>query len=310
MNIKPVSPLLFISILLLLFACLVLLSTWGYYKFYKIEAEPITQISLKPKVGIEDYRDSLQKIYTSTINNINTKLNTTSENADSLHLNLNLSPAVLFNLKSEIETILNNHPLKANLEIARQKIFELQTKLGELKNKNISIDDQNKRLTGKVNQLTNEIKSEEQNIKTEPEAKMLTKLNMAASTVTILQLRLSAVAVNDGGEHETTLAEQTEKLAGSFTAKNNFSQANDAEIFVVVQQPDGHVMQGSAWESGAFETRNGRMIYSTKLNFENPQEASKHVSFFLSSDAYQKGVYALQLYSKGIMIGKTYKTLF
>ncbi|MEO5783331.1 MAG: hypothetical protein ABIQ07_08680, partial [Ginsengibacter sp.] len=73
MNTKSVPPLLFISLLLLLFACLILLSTWGYYKFYKTDARPVTQSVSKKQSDVDSYRDSLQKIYTSTIDNINTK---------------------------------------------------------------------------------------------------------------------------------------------------------------------------------------------------------------------------------------------
>ena len=311
MNTKSVPPLLFISLLLLLFACLILLFTWGYYKFYKNQAEPITQVSLKKQVSLEEYRDSLQKIYTSTINNLNTKLNTTAENADSLHFNSNITPSELYKLKAEIVTLLNNHPLKADLEIARQKIFELQTKLGELQNKNISVDNENKRLSGKLNQLTNEIKSVEQNIKTDiPETKILTKNSTLSPSFAISQLRLSAVMVNDGEDHETTQAEKTDKLAGSFIVKNNFSQPSDAEIYVVVRKPGGQVMLGSGWESGVFETRNGRMVYSSKVNFENTQGEQKHLSFSLNSDSYQKGEYTVQLYSNGVIVGKASKTLF
>ncbi|MEO5782225.1 MAG: hypothetical protein ABIQ07_03080, partial [Ginsengibacter sp.] len=302
-----------ISLLLLLFACLILLSTWGYYKFYKNDAGPVTQSVSKKQTDVNSYRESLQKIYTSTIDNINTKLNTTLENTDSLHLNSNLSAAELYKLKAEIVTILNDHPLKAGLEIARQKIFELQTKLGELQNKNVSVVDENKRLNGKLNQLTAKIKSAEKIIKTEePGAKILAKKNSPSSAITISQLRLSALMDNDGKERETNKAEQTDKLAGSFTVKNIFSQeGNETEIFVVVLKPDGHVMQGSAWESGAFQTRNGRMIYSSKLHYENTQgEESKHLSFSLTSDSYQKGEYTIQLYSDGMIVGKLSKTLF
>ena len=312
MSTKSVSPLLFISLLLLLFACLILLSTWGYYRFYKNDGESITKISSKKHTDIESYRDSLQKIYTSTINNINTKLKTTLENADSLQLSSSLTPAELYRLKSEIVTILNNHPLKADLEIARQKIFELQTKLGELQNKNLSVVDENKRLNGKLNKLTDEIKSVEQNIKTDiPKTKILAKNTSTSQAIVISQLHLTALT-DDGTEHETNQAEQTDKLAGSFIVKNNFNQArSEAEIFVVALKPDGHVMQGSGWESGAFQTRNGRMIYSSKLHYENTEgEESKHLSFLLNSDSYQKGEYTIQLYSDGMMIGRFSKTLF
>ena len=105
-------------------------------------------------------------------------------------------------------------------------------------------------------------------------------------------------------------SEQTEKFLGSFIVKSNFNQSNSAEIIVVVLQPDGHVMQSSTWESGTFDTREGRKIYSSKLHFEYTNGEAKRLSFSLSADKYQKGEYVMQVYYNGMMIGKTFKTLF
>lgn len=303
--------LLFLSLLLLLLASFVLLFTWGYFKFYyKNQVDkPKTQLVSKNTIAIDDdYRDSLQKIYTATINNLSTSLDTTFKNADSLQFHPDLYPSGFYKLKNEIAAILKNHPLKADLDIARQKIAELQNKLAELHNKNINVEDENKRLNGKLTQLANEIKGMEQNIKTSSsENKILTKNTSSASIFTVSQLRLSA---KDGIEQETMQSEQTEKFLGSFIVKSNFNQSNSAEIIVVVLQPDGHVMQSSTWESGTFETREGRKIYSSKLHFEYTNGEAKRLSFSLSADKYQKGEYAMQVYYNGMMIGKAFKTLF
>ena len=308
---KTVS-LLFISLLLLLLASLVLLFTWGYNKFYKTQTEPVSQLIVKNKTSVDDYRDSLQKLYTSTINNINTKMDATVEHTDSLHLNSDISPVEFYKLKTEIENILKNHPLKADLDVARQKILELQYKLAELQNKNISVEEENKRLNGKLNQLTHEIKKVEQNIKPDVYENIVPAKNTTQlRAFTISQLSISAVIDDDGVQHETLQAKQANRLVGSFTftAKKNFSEFSNADIFAIVLQPNGHTMQGSEWESGAFDTHEGRKIYSSKLHFENSQGESKHLSFSLSADTFQKGRYTIQLYYDGIMIGKAFRTL-
>ena len=214
---KTVS-LLFISLLLLLLASLVLLFTWGYNKFYKTQTEPVSQLIVKNKTSVDDYRDSLQKLYTSTINNINTKMDATVEHTDSLHLNSDISPVEFYKLKTEIENILKNHPLKADLDVARQKILELQYKLAELQNKNISVEEENKRLNGKLNQLTHEIKKVEQNIKPDVYENIVPAKNTTQlRAFTISQLSISAVIVDDGVQHETLQAKQANRLVGSFT---------------------------------------------------------------------------------------------
>lgn len=306
-----IFPLLFISILLILIASFVLLFTWGYYKFYnKSQVEkPKTQFVSKEQIdGNDHYRDSLQQLYTSTFNNLNTSFNTVRN--DSLHFDPKLNAAGLYKLRNEIETILKSHPLKADLDIARQKILELQNKLTVLNNKNLNVEDENKRLNGKVLQLTNEIKGVEQNIKTYKSENNIAPKNSGPASLSIFQLHVSAIMINEGSEQETTEAENTEKFVGSFTIKNNLNQSNDAEIIVVVLQPDGKVLQGSSWESGTFNTHEGRKIYSAKLHFEYSTGTSKRLLFSLSSDQFQKGEYTILIYYNEVIIGKGFKTLY
>lgn len=304
-------PLLFVSLLFILISSLVLLFTWGYYKFYYKNGgdELKTQVIAKKSSDVnDDFRDSLQQLYVSTFNNLNTSFNTI-KNADSLRFDPDINPAGFYKLKNEIETILKNHPLKADLDIARLKIIELQNKLTELNNRNISAADENKRLNGKLDQLSKEIKGVEQNIKIDrSENNTVTKNTAKASVFTVSQLHVAAI--KEDGEEETNEADNTEKLVGSFTVKNNTDQFNSGEIMIVVTRPDGRVMQGSSWESGTFDTNQGRKIYSSKLNFDYSAGGSKRLTFSLSSDTYQKGNYAILIYHNGMIISRGLKTLF
>lgn len=305
---------LLLSILLLLvLASIALLYTWGYYKFYskKPGERTLTQIVSKnsPKTGTE-YRDSLQKMYAATLSDININSDSSTKYTGLPLPGTDLQPGELNKLKEEIAYILKNHPLKADLDIARQKILELQNKLTELHNKNVHIEDENKRLNGKLAQLVNEDKGVAKDIKnSNVENKSDTKNTIAPSVFTVSELHLAAVK-KDAAEQETGKAEQTERLVGSFTVKNNFPQINTAEIVVVVLQPDGHVMQGSTWESGTFDTPEGRKVYSSKLRFEYNSGEAKRLLFSLNSDKYEKGEYALQVYYNSKIVGKAFKTLF
>jgi regulator of replication initiation timing len=300
-------------LLLLLLASIALLYTWGYYKFYskkpgeKTSTQMVSNNSLK--TGTE-YRDSLQKMYAATLSDINTNSDSSSKYTGSPLPGTDLQPGEINKLKEEIAYILKNHPLKADLDIARQKILELQNKLTELHNKNVHIEDENKRLNGKLAQLVDEDKGVAKDIKNgNVENKSDTKNTSSPSVFTVSELHFSAVK-KDAAEQETGKAEQTEKLVGSFTVKNNFPQINTAEIVVVVLQPDGQVMQGSTWESGTFDTPEGRKIYSSKLRFEYNSGEAKRLLFSLNSDKYEKGEYALQVYYNSKIVGKAFKTLF
>ena len=161
-----------------------------------------------------------------------------------------------------------------------------------------------------IQQLSKE-KSPEQNIlpvvfDTKPVSNRST---IPVSVFQAYDLHLSAVMVIDDKELETFQAMQTDKFVGSVVVKNNNAINNVAEIFIVVLQPDGHVLQKSAWESGTFETLDGKKIYSCKLRFDYIRGEPKKLLFSLSTDKYMKGNYTMQVYYNGSLIGKMYKTL-
>lgn len=308
---SKIYSLLFFSLLLLLIASLVLLYTWGYYKFYDNKEKTITSqhIANKPNNPNGTYRDSLEKIYNSTIKSFNTSFSATKQNNEILSGDAEANPDEFYKLKKEIEGILKNNPLKADLDIARQKIEELQNKLTELNNKNRKAEIENKRLNKTLAQLATEIKSVEQKIKTDKrDDNKITKSTTPVSVFKISDLRLSAIMLTNGSEQETMMAERTEKFTGIITLSNN-AIINNAEIFVVIIKPDGGVMQGSSWETGTFNTPQGRKIYSTKLSFEYSRIDNKRLTFSIIADDYQKGVYNLQVYNNGNLIGKTTKSL-
>ena len=109
-------------------------------------------------------------------------------------------------------------------------------------------------------------------------------------------------------ELETSAADQAKKLVGSFTVTNS-SQVPNAEMLVVVVQPDGRVLKNSEWDAGSFTTQEGKKLYSYKLNFTYSRGEPKRLNFSLRADKYQKGNYTMQLYYNGLMIGKAVKTL-
>lgn len=248
-------------------------------------------------------------------------------------------------LKAEIELLSKNKNSDADIKVARQKIEELQQKIDNLVDKNSNVETENKRLFAVLRQLSDERKDAEQkakawpvvyenkNTEIRPNANpVATKKNPAgnANTVTaeknntvnagnagsisenifaIEGLQLSAVTVTDNKEIETQQAYQTDKLVGNITIKNKNFQNNAGEIIVVVLQPDGRVLQKSTWESGTFQSPEGRKVYTCRMRFDYTKGETKHLSFFLNSSNYQKGNYTMQVYCKGVLIGKIIKTL-
>jgi hypothetical protein len=253
--------------------------------------------------------------------------------------------AEIKNLKTEIEALSKNKNSEPDLKAARQKITELEQRVDKLVDKNSDVEKENKELFAMLRQLSAEKKETEQKIttwpavfknKTETKTVALPAVNTQASkqnslTVPVtaksepavpsntasgtsnsfaaLDLRLSAITVTDNKEIETFEAYQVDKLVGSITVRNNNAQNNSGEIIVVVLQPDGKVLQKSTWESGTFQSPEGKKIYTCRLRFDYTKGEAKRLSFALNSASYMKGNYTMQVYCGGVLIGKIIKSL-
>jgi hypothetical protein len=283
-----------------------LIWTWGY-RFYNKNDE----FKVAAKVVITDsnalanrIRDSLQKVYNETLYKLDTQLDSTLLNSDSLKKQLDIKLAEFYRLSGEITAILNRRNNNyADIDMAKKKIGELQTKADDLRDKNQVVDSENKKLVSILEQVK---KSEKDNPETTPSVE---KNSPAYTVFTASEMKLSAIMVTDDKESETSAADQTKKLVGAFTVTNNNSQLSNAEVIVVVQQPDGRVLKNSEWESGSFNTPEGKKIYSSKLSFNYSKGEPKRLFFSVKAENYQKGNYTMQVYYNGTMIGKIFKTL-
>jgi hypothetical protein len=98
------------------------------------------------------------------------------------------------------------------------------------------------------------------------------------------------------------------RLKGSLEVTNNDNNSS-VEMFVVILQPDGKLLKQSGWDSGSFETREGTKIYSCKLRFDCPKGENKSLSFSVPSSNFQKGMYSILVYHKGVMVARGNKSL-
>lgn len=321
------SLLLLVSLILFLMS-FIILCTWGYNTYYKSKEE-----KRKPVVAMNDSviianatraianatRDSLQRIYAATIKELDSKIDSTWNYADSLKGPLDVKLNEFFKLRNEITTILKDKNNNANLGIARQKINELQRRVEELSGRNKDVEQENKRLYAMLKQLSANLKEPEQSnarpvvFDNKPEAARISGNANNSNAINVFiasDLRLAALMETDNSKDiETYQAIQTDKLVGSFVLKNDNSPNNNAEVIVVVIQPDGKVLQKSGWESGTFNTAEGKKIYSCKMKFDYNKGEVKRLNFSLASDKYLKGNYIMQIYQNGLLIGKLSKSL-
>ena len=305
------SLLLLLVSLLLVIVSFILIWTWGYSFYKKNDGLAVKEktVTIDSVAIANRVRDSLQKVFTETLQSLDTQLDSTLSNTDSLKVQLDIKLGEFYRLRNEITTILKTRNNTADFNVAKKKIGELQNKVEVFKEKNQDVENENKKLNNILTQLNQPLKPSEKNIK-QPNIENKTPVDrnsQAYPAFTASDLRLAAMA--EDKELENDAAGKAEKLAGSFTVVNYNSQLTNAEMFVVVLQPDGRVLKTSGWESGAFVTAEGKKIYSYKLNFSYSRGETKRLQFSLRTDKLTKGNYTMEVYYNGTVIGKIVKTL-
>jgi hypothetical protein len=298
------------SIVLLIISAVVLaISSYKYFIKTPFSKKPQLASSVPSKTSAE--RDSIQNVYNATSNDIDTKLKLNPQIASDNDVQSKMDD--VNTLRTEISALLIDKNNDANLTSAKLKITELQLKVAILQNRFTGVESENRRLQALLNQLIASNKNNNISYTTSSTLPEKIKLNaerftaISSAATTAAGLHLFAVVDNNSKEQETNDAEEAEKMIGTFSLKNISEKANP-EVIVVVLQPDGRVVKNSVWESGTFETKQGKKVYSRKISFE-PAQVDKQLNFSLTPDNFLKGDYTLQIWYNGKMIAKTVKTL-
>lgn len=303
-----------IKSLLLVLLSIGLVSTWIYHIYDKtIYSQRRTEVYVKDSATIADaIKDSLTKIYSASINDLDDELNSTLLNADSLTTTLDDRLQEINQLKLEIAGILNRQGFsKADLSLARQKINQLQQRVDELNSQTLSMEDEKKRLSMVLEQLTQNVDTLQQNIRrlSDENQSLAEKVNLASIFIAS-EVKIEAVEVKGSREESTSKAKKTDKFVASFVVQNRITQFDNAEITTVLLQPNGQALQSTVWDSGSFDTKNdGRKNYTRKIRFDYTKGEEKHLLFSIDAEKCQKGTYTFQLWHNGILIGQATKTL-
>ena len=258
------------SIVLLIVSSIILaISSYKYFIKTPNVTEPKFVVKVSSKKITE--RDSLQKIYNTTLNDIDNNLKleaqlTTDKDAQARLADVNL-------LREEIATLLKDQTNDANLANAKRKIEELQLKVAILQNRFTGVESENRRLQALLQQLMsankgNSISTNTSTFSEKPKANDERPNNNNSVATTAAGLHLFTVLENNNNQQETDAADEAEKIIGTFLLKNISKNAN-AEVMVVVLQPDGKVVKNSVWESGIFETKEGKKTFTYTLLTED-----------------------------------------
>lgn len=292
-----------------------LLATWVYHLYDKSQyTKQRNEIYIKDSTAVaQAIQDSLQKIYSGTIHNLDARLDSTSSTAGLLQGELETRLDEIRKLKSEIAAILKrNNFNKSDLELARSKTLELQQLVAELQNKNTSIEEEKKQIAAVLDRVNLQVKDMEGTVqKLDQENKVLTEKVNQASAFVASDIKLVPVTVKNDKEQETSQVKKTSKLVISFNVQNNIADYESADVYIVITQPNGSILRNEdVWDATSITLRNGnRVNYTRRIRFEYQKGETKPMIFSINAEEYLKGTYTLQVYHNGYLIGQTMKTL-
>jgi TolA-binding protein len=216
--------------------------------------------------------------------------------------------------KIEINRILNDKNATAeDLKRARQLIEELNGQIGKLESEISQLRGENQELTKQNTNLADEKNVLTQNLVTKTaEKKELENTVDVASTLTATDISITPLRdARNGKEKETTLAKKVDKLKISFFVENRIATSSMVDLYVIVTNPKGQIIQNEILGSGSMTTRqDGDRNFSAKVPVEYETGTRKNVSFSLTNpDGFLHGDYKIEIYHNGFKIGEGIKSL-
>jgi hypothetical protein len=305
------------SLFLLVFALVlvtisfILISIWGYHFYFQDKDSKSTVLATgnPPAVRGISTRDSLQSLLDSTLQQLTIPGDSSfNDGDDSLDKALEIKLLEYNKLKGEITEILKNKTNAQDMGVAREKIGELQQSVDQLRNQNDQVAKENARLNRILQKLVSANVRKENTPGVAGNTKNTEPAQAGSQPLLVSHLRFTALKGDPDNEKETAVASQTGKLEGSFRISIQSDKNNSPDIYVVILQPNGRVLMNSAWESGTFQSAGGSMVYSARLRFENTDN-NKRLQFSISTGRLQQGVYTMQVFHNGVMIGRLTKRL-
>lgn len=301
--------------LLLGLLSIVLIGTWIYHLYDKSRYSDFKKvISSEDSLAIiQGVRDSLQRNFTASLNKMDARLDSSVTDADSLKTLLDAKLKEVYRLRNEINLILKNGgSSRHDIALAKEKIKELETLVDDLKTQKLSIEEEKQSLNEKMNSLNGDIAGlqESMNRLSAENKKLSDKLSLASLFVAS-DIHLNPVTLKNEKEQETSQARKVIKLVVSFNVQNNSTQFENAELYIVIIQPDGTAIKNEdIWENTSTQLYDGKEIsFTRKIKFQYEKGESKNLIFSIDAPEYFKGTYTLKIYQNGHLIGQAKKDL-
>lgn len=273
---------------LLVIVSLCLVATWGYHLYDKNRYAT----SLKEVVPVKDslalqsrQNDSLRIAYNALLQQMDSSRKAALP--DTLN---NTAATAIDSLRNEITAILAiNNITKEDLRRAEEKIKQLQ-----------------QRLSGASAAVTVQPVTDNRIVNTGTfQSKTETVVKPAAAENTLAVAGISFRAMEQGRDQPTAKADAAGSLSIGCVLQTAAAAA-DAEVFMVITDPAGDVVQDDPWQSGMFTTAaDDRIAYTRKAKVSAKKGEPGRIAVNLKLPDFDKGTYSVQFYVNGVRLGRS-----
>ena len=194
-------------------------------------------------------------------------------------------------------------------ELAKAKtmISQYEASIAELQKKVDELSKQNQELTAQNQQLSTDLSGEKQNNSalTEQNKGLSKKVELGS----LLQLRNITVAgikkKGNGKESEVKKVKQLESLRITFeTGDNKVLEAGPLSLYVRIMNPKGETISVADQGSGDIKkTETGESIQFTKKADFDWSQTNKKIVVYWASNVKDPGVYKVEIYQSGYVVG-------
>ena len=286
-----------------------LLGTWAYHFYDKnnyVNRLRSQQAANDTITVAGMMKDSLNEVYSKTVS----VLDTSSVNMDSIAAlkgELGEKMREIHRLKNDIGGILRKKQVTlADLKDAKALIKDLQLRVANMQDENNSLAEEKSRLNNILDLLNKEMSSLQTAMeKVSTENREMAKAIDDASIFVASEMRIAAMNLRtEEKEEETNSVKKADKFVVSFVVQNYLKDVPGAELVIAISEPTGKIMIGEGWNTGSFDAKDGKKEYTRKVRFEYIKGEQKRLIFSVQTEKFQKGVYKLNVYHNGVMIGE------
>lgn len=290
-----------------------LLGTWGYMLWDKNSAtgnENLFSATESQTENVLSESDSLRQMF----NLAEMRLDSITGANNNLQGEKTALQKEIEARKTEISKILsNNNATAADLKRARQLIAELNGQIGRLETQITQLRGENQELTVRNTHLNAEkdVLSQNLDMRTAENEELANTVDVA-STLSASGMSITPLKEKrNGKEKETSFAKRVDKLQIAFNIENRITTSGPADLYVVVTDPKGSIVQNNELGSGAMTTRqDGDRNFTAKIPVEYETGTRKGVSFPIKNmEGFKPGDYKIEVYHNGFKIGEGIRSL-